>query len=208
MSVKLLEIARNALRRGRHSGWTAVVAGFAVFVGCTAQAATKTIDAGTVYTNSASALAAGTSIVVPDSAAFDLRTVANNKYKNFKYTITIAGSGPDGLGALRDTGTHDPKGDDPQISNITLSDDALIKSDRYMALLAGSYDGTKLTLNNHTLTIDMATGKKFALFHAGPYSTKGNVKLVNGILSVPMARNTIRYSTQEKCSEKTLWSLP
>lgn len=193
MSVKLLEFARNALRRGSHSGLTAVVAGLAVFVGCTAQAATKTIDAGTVYTNSASYLAGGTSIVVPDGAAFDFRTVRNSTWYDYQYAITIAGSGPDGLGALRDTGTHDPKGDDPQIASITLTGDALIRSSRYMALLAKRYGETRINLNSHTLTIDMATGKSFALFHAGPWNAKGTLKLVNGIFSVPRAKNENTY---------------
>ena len=197
MSVKLLEFARNALRRGSHSGLTAVVAGLAVFVGCTAQAATKTIDAGTVYTNSASYLAGGTSIVVPDGAAFDFRTVRNSTWYDYQYAITIAGSGPDGLGALRDTGTHDPKGDDPQIASMTLTGDALIRSSRYMALLAKQYGGTKINLNSHTLTIDMATGKSFALFHAGPWNAKGTLKLVNGIFSVPRAKNGNTYYSSD-----------
>ena len=162
-------------------------------------AATQTIDVGTVYTNSASYLATSTAIVVPDGAAFDLRTIRNASYYNYQYSITISGDGPDGLGALRDTGTHDPKGDDPQIATITLSGDALIKSSRYMALLARKYAGVNLNLNNHTLTLDMADGKSFALFHGGPWNSTGHLKLVNGILLVPQAQSgtTLYYTDLE-----------
>ena len=167
--------------------------GLVIAIGGTAQAATQTIDVGTVHTNSASSISAGSTIVVPEGAALDMHTVQNNTWFDYKYSVTIAGSGPDGLGALRNTGTLDPKTDDPQISNITLTGDALIKSSRYMALLAQAYAEAKLMLNNHTLTIDMDEGKNFALFHSGPWNTSGTVKLINGVLLVPMAKNGNRY---------------
>ena len=164
-----------------------MIAVAAVAICFTAHAATTTIDVGTVYTNSASYIAGGSEIVVPDGAAFDLYTVQNSGWYSYRYSITIAGSGPDGLGALRDTGTHDPKEDDVQISTITLSGDALIKSARYMALLGRRYAETKLNFNNHTLTVDMEDGKSFALFFGGPWNTAGELKLVNGVLLVPAA---------------------
>ena len=177
----------------------AAIAAICVAATLPSYAATETIDVGTVYTNSASYLAANTAIMVPEGAAFDLRTIRNASYYNYQYSITISGDGPDGLGALRDTGTHDPKGDDPQIATITLSGDALIKSSRYMALLARKYELARLNLNNHTLTLDMADGKSFALFHSGPWNSAGHLKLVNGILLVPRAQSgsTFHYTDLE-----------
>ena len=149
-----------------------------------ASAATKTIDVGTVYTNSTSALAAETLITVPAGAAFDFRSTSN-AYKNYQYVIYISGTGPDGLGALRNTGTVDFKTDDANLTKIALNADALIKANRYMSLLAKKYARTQLSLNGHTLTIDMATGKSFAFYHVASASATGTVRLRNGILAVP-----------------------
>ena len=152
-------------------------------------AAEYSVAANTVYTNSPSPLAVGTTIVVPDGAAFDLHTTSNSGWYNSRYSFSIAGTGPDGKGVLRDTGTCDPKADDPQIISITLTGDALIKSDHYMALLERSYAATYINLNNHTLTIDMADSKKLAMFTCGPWSAKGTIKVVNGVLGVPCSYN-------------------
>ena len=158
------------------------------------------INVGTVYTNSVSAIEAGSTIVVPDGAAFDLRTISNSDWCNYKYSLDIAGCGPDGLGALRDTGTVDPRHDDVIIPSITLSGDALIKSDRYMALLDSGYADTTLMLNGHTLTLDFAEGQYFSIYRGGPWSSTGVIKLIRGGILVPTITGRWGYSDFENAT--------
>ena len=145
----------------------------------TALAEDFTVPDGTVYTNSVNPLASGTTIIVPNGAAFDLHTT-NSVYKSYDYTFKLAGTGPDGQGALRDTGTVDPAWDDVQVREIQLDGDALIKSSVNMSVIRPNFGNAQIRLNEHTLRLVFDDEKSMIFAHTAPWDTKGTIRVENG----------------------------
>ena len=126
-------------------------------------------------------------IVVENGAQFD---ICGRKYWDYDYTL--AGSGPDGKGALVKSNleSQDPqrayvKATSGFLRNITLSGDTLLVADYTSAacdwaLLFYDYQASTMTMNGHTLTIDSPayTGDCGGRLYAGNMSFKGEGKIV------------------------------
>ncbi len=126
-------------------------------------------------------------IVVKNGAQFD---ICGRRYWDYDYTI--AGSGPDGKGALVKSNleSQDPnrayvKAVSGFLRNITLSGDALICADVKSAacdwaLMFYDYQANTMTMNGHTLTIDSPayTGDCGGRIYAGNMSFIGDGKIV------------------------------
>ena len=116
----------------------------------------------------------GRTIEVLDGAAFDFNGNGNGNAVYYK----IAGSGPDGLGALRNTGADGTNGQ-AQMSGLELTADALIRGTASFGMINASYNTSALVLNNHTLTLDMPSGKTFWIATANS-SSAGTVYVKSG----------------------------
>ena len=116
----------------------------------------------------------GKTIEVLDGAAFDFNGNGNGNAVYYK----IAGSGPDGLGALRNTGADGTNGQ-AQMSGLELTADALIRGTASFGMINASYNTSALVLNNHTLTLDMPSGKTFWIATANS-SSAGTVYVKSG----------------------------
>ena len=105
------------------------------------------------------------------------------------YDYNLAGSGPDGKGALIKS---QPESEDPQrayvkaengfLRNVILSDDAVLwaESSCDWALMYYNYQPTTMKMNGHTLTIDgpAYTGNVGGRIYAGNMSYSGNGMIV------------------------------
>ncbi len=116
----------------------------------------------------------GKTIEVLDGAAFDFNGNGNGNAVYYK----IAGIGPDGLGALRNTGADGTNGQ-AQMSGLELTADALIRGTASFGMINASYNTSSLVLNNHTLTLDMPSGKTFWIATASS-SSAGTVYVKSG----------------------------
>jgi len=116
----------------------------------------------------------GKTIEVLDGAAYDFNGNGNGNAVYYK----IAGSGPDGLGALRNTGADGTNGQ-AQMSGLELTADALIRGTASFGMINASYNTSALVLNNHTLTLDMPSGKTFWIATANS-SSAGTVYVKSG----------------------------
>ena len=126
-------------------------------------------------------------IVVKNGAQFD---ICGRKFCDYDYTL--AGSGPDGKGALVKSNleSQDPqrayvKAENGFLRNITLSGDTLLSADVKSkacdwALMFYNYQANTMTMNGHTLTIDSPayTGDCGGRIYAGNMSFKGEGKIV------------------------------
>ena len=114
--------------------------------------------------------ASGSTIQVDDGAQFDVCGADSSA----SYDFTIAGSGPDGLGAVVNNtelaGTDVPSF---PVRNVSLSTNAVIGGNQPFSLKNGNWAATTTTLNGYTLTYTNAT----------VYA--GNVTYNNGSVVVP-----------------------
>ena len=135
----------------------------------------------TVYDNSSSPAPKQEWVKIPKTSAFDLKTNSKTA-KDLGYRVYIQGNGPDGQGALRDTGTVDPAADDKQLGYLELWAPSLIKSSRNMYLVN---DGTGQGFQTweHALTLDFAVGKSLTLINCCPWDCNGLITVISGGLT-------------------------
>ena len=115
----------------------------------------------------------GMTVEVKDGAAFDLNGVGNGSAVLFK----LAGSGPDGQGALRNTGA-DVGASLAQMYGIELTADATVTGNS-MGFIGPNYTATSLLLNGHTLTLALNSGKSFWFCNVTT-SNAGTVRVTSG----------------------------
>ena len=114
--------------------------------------------------------ASGSTVQVNDGGQFDVCGADSS----VTYDFTIAGSGPDGLGAL--VNNTELTGEDIAafpVRNVTLSTNAVIGGSQPFSLRNGNWAATTTTLNGYTLTYTNAT----------VYA--GNVTYNNGSVVIP-----------------------
>ena len=121
-------------------------------------------------------------IRVEDGAQFELCGADSSA----NYDFTLAGSGPDGLGAL--VNNTELEGTDVAtfpVRNVTLSTNAVIGGSQPFSLKNGNWAATTTTLNGHTLTYSAAT------VYAGNVTYNGgNVVVSNGTEFVFQGHNS------------------
>ena len=116
-------------------------------------------------------------IVVEDGGQFDI-----NGCKYWDYDYTLAGSGPDGTGALTSTAVLEAKTAYTKststgfVRNITLSDDTTIFAGNNMAMMFYNNQENSMKMNGHTVTYD-GPNRNFRLFF-GNMSYSGTGKIV------------------------------
>ena len=116
-------------------------------------------------------------IVVEDGGQFDI-----NGCKYWDYDYTLAGSGPDGTGALTSTAELEAKtaytksASTGFVRNITLSDDATIFAGNNMAMMFNNNQANSMKMNGHTVTYD-GQSRNYRLF-LGNMSYSGTGKIV------------------------------
>jgi len=121
------------------------------------------------------AIAVNASVEVAAGAAVDM----NGQGANCGI-FTIAGEGPDGLGALRNSGASLSEGT-AQLGGIILAADAkMTTTSGHFGLVNDGYCASKLELNGHTLTLDYCKGAGFWLANTSG-STAGTVYVKRGI---------------------------
>ncbi|MBR0066435.1 MAG: hypothetical protein IJQ00_02475, partial [Kiritimatiellae bacterium] len=98
----------------------------------------------------------GKTIEVLDGAAFDFNGNGNGNAVYYK----VAGTGPDGLGALRNTGA-DCANNQAQMSGLELTADAYIGGSASLGLIHSNYAASTFKLNDFTLTLNLPSGKSF-----------------------------------------------
>ena len=123
----------------------------------------------------------GITVEVKSGAAFDLNGAGNGNVVYYK----IAGTGPDGAGALRSTG-GDVGSSSQQMTGLELTADATIGGTGHLGLINTSYAATKLELNGHTLTIDLESSRGFWICNTTA-TTGGTIYVKSGI---PYFHNT------------------
>ena len=115
----------------------------------------------------------GMTVEVKDGAALDVAGRSGNavRYK-------IAGTGPDGNGALRNTG-GDVANNNSQMYGLELTADATVTGGS-QGLIAPNYPATTLALNGHTLTLNLNAGKSFWICNTSS-SEPGTVHVKSGV---------------------------
>ena len=131
------------------------------------------VEEGVVKMGVTLGIAEDTPVTVAAGAAFDFAGYSNNIGR-----FTIAGDGPDGKGALRNSGAN-ISNKTRQLKSIALSDDATIGGSGNFGLIYISYGAAELELNGHTLTVDMDAGKSFWFCHTSG-ETPGTVFVKSG----------------------------
>ena len=121
--------------------------------------------------------AAYSRIAVAAGAQFDLN---GRTYHDYDYTL--AGSGPDGTGALtsgaaldEDTAAAKSTSVPSFLRNVTLSDDATVYARENMGMIFYNYNATTMTMNGHTVTYDGVGGRRI---FSGSLSYSGTGKIV------------------------------
>ena len=122
-----------------------------------------------------SAIPASVHIEVKSGGTFDFNGMASIPF------ITIEGDGPDGKGALRNTGADVTNGM-MQMSGLSLSGDASVGGAGSLGIINANYTAASLDLAGHTLTIDLPAGKSFWLSNIAS-SCEGTILVKRGILS-------------------------
>ena len=133
-----------------------------------------TVERGIIKYGKAKSMPAGITVKVLDGASFDM-----NGYVDNCVIFDIAGTGPDGRGALRNMGSDIGNGS-AQCAGIILSADATIYSTAHFGLINSGYDSTVLELNGHVLTLEYGNEKGFWLANTSG-SSKGTVYVKSGI---------------------------
>ena len=142
--------------------------------------ASITVAEGTVKAGGTAYLAKGTHITVKDGATYDA-----GGYGDSVCFFTIEGAGPDGLGALRNTGGDIGNGT-AQMEGLVLTGDAIVTGNS-QGLINNSYTATTFELNGHTLTLNLNAGKSFWICSSSG-STEGLILVKSG--SAFFHRNT------------------
>ena len=128
----------------------------------------------------------GMTVEVKNGAAFDVAGNGNGNAVRYK----IAGTGPDGNGALRNTGGDVTNGS-AQMYGLELTADAKVTGNS-QGFIGPSYAANTLVLNGHTLTLALNSGKSFWFCNASS-STSGTVLVTGG--NAYFHRNAVNFST-------------
>ena len=160
---KLIKDGAGTLVLSGGSGGMAYLEGITVAEGIMKYGAT------TMFSNN------GKTIEVLSGAALDLNGNGDGNAVYYK----IAGTGPDGLGALRNRGGDVANGK-AQMSGLELTADATVGGTGHLGLINSGYAATTLELNGHTLTIDLAASKGFWICNTTA-TTGGTVYVRSGI---------------------------
>ena len=148
-------------------GTLVISSAMATLTGVTVEAGIMKYGAQSVFGNN------GMTVEVKDGAAFDAAGCGNGNAVRYK----IAGSGPDGNGALRNTGGDVGNGS-AQMYGLELTADATVCGNS-QGLIGPSYAATSVLLNGHTLTLDLASGKSFWFCNVTT-TTEGTVYVKSG----------------------------
>ena len=136
-----------------------------------------TVAEGIMKYGAQSVIANGITVKVLDGAAFDMNGSGNGNVPIYD----LAGTGPDGGGALRNTGA-DVTADSAQMKGLRLSADATVGGTANLGQINSSYNTpTCFDLNGYTLTIDIPSNKGFWLATANS-SSPGTIYVKHGIL--------------------------
>ena len=133
----------------------------------------------------AGTLAMGATSLVPNK--YPIRIVAGGAYDMAGNgngncpVLTMEGTGPDGKGALRNSGADVSNGS-AQLAGIILTGDATAySSNGSFGLINSSYAATEFDLAGHTLTVDVPAAKSFWLCNAAS-SCEGLIRVTSGRL--------------------------
>ena len=136
-----------------------------------------TVAEGIMKYGAQSVIANGITVKVLDGAAFDMNGNGNGNVPIYD----LAGTGPDGGGALRNTGADVTAGS-AQMKGLRLSADATVGGTANLGQINSSYNTpTCFDLNGYTLTIDIPSNKGFWLATANS-SSPGTIYVKQGIL--------------------------
>ena len=152
-------------------------AGTLVISGAMPLLAGVTVAEGLVKYGAQSLIPNGITVKVLDGAAFDMAGNGNGNVPIYD----LAGSGPDGMGALLNTGA-DVTASSAQMRGLTLSADATVGGAGNLGEINSSYNTPdRFDLNGHTLTIDLPASKAFWIATATS-SSPGTIYVKSGIL--------------------------
>ena len=126
-------------------------------------------------------------VVVSPGATFDMRGI-----RDANYSVVIAGTGVGGAGAFVNSVANIGDGSS-QAVQLTLADDASAGGNYDFGLLAPSYKATRLELDDHTRTINVA--RNFWLVNATVTGT-GKVLVTRGTLSVQRGNSGSDWSLE------------
>ena len=134
-----------------------------------------TVAEGTVKYGNESVITLGIPIEVLDGGTFDMAGKGNGNVPFMR----ICGMGPDGKGALRNTGADVGNGS-AQMTGLELTGDAGVYGTGHLGLINSGYAATTFELNGHTLTIDLTAGRGFWFCNTtgttgGTVYTKGGI---------------------------------
>ncbi len=134
-----------------------------------------TVAEGTVKYGNESVITLGIPIEVLDGGTFDMAGKGNGNVPFMR----ICGMGPDGKGALRNTGADVGNGS-AQMAGLELTGDAGVYGTGHLGLINSGYAATTFELNGHTLTIDLTAGRGFWFCNTtgttgGTVYTKGGI---------------------------------
>ena len=136
-----------------------------------------TVAEGVIKYGAQSVIAGGITVKVLDGAAIDMAGNGNGNVPIYD----IAGSGPDGSGALRNFGSDVTEGS-AQMRGLRLSADAKVGGTGNLGEINNSYNQPDcFDLNGHTLTIDIPSNKGFWIATANS-SSPGTIYVKSGIL--------------------------
>ena len=136
-----------------------------------------TIARGIMKYGAQSVIANGITVKVIDGAAIDMAGNGNGNVPIYD----LAGSGPDGGGALRNVGSDVTAGS-AQMKGLRLSADATVGGTGNLGEINSSYNQPScFDLNGYTLTIDIPSNKGFWIATANS-SSPGTIYVKSGIL--------------------------
>ena len=135
------------------------------------------VNAGTLAMGATSLVPNKYPIRVLDGATYDMAGNGNGNCP----VLTIEGTGPDGKGALRNSGADVSNGS-AQLAGIILTGDATAySSNGSFGLINSGYAATEFDLAGHTLTVDVPAAKSFWLCNAVS-SCEGLIRVTSGRL--------------------------
>ncbi|MBQ9430591.1 MAG: hypothetical protein IJU44_03465 [Kiritimatiellae bacterium] len=136
-----------------------------------------TVASGIVKYGAQSVIANGITVKVLDGGALDMNGNGNGNVPIYD----LAGTGPDGVGALRNTG-GDVTAGSAQMKGLTLSANAKVGGTANLGQINSSHNTPQcFDLNGYTLTIDIPSNKGFWLASANS-SSPGTIYVKSGIL--------------------------
>jgi len=134
------------------------------------------VEEGVLKNASIGTVASGNTITVKSGAAYDVAGVKDSPVK-----LVLEGTGPDGLGALRNTGAAIGNGS-AQLAGITLAGDATVNDANDYGILNSGYNAATFELNGHTLTLNSSNKDARFWMCTATGSSAGTILVKSGIL--------------------------